>query len=47
MNIINYYKQFYSGTKNTEIIGLQNIIDSINKSPLTEFYSQKKPLMSI
>ena len=44
MNIINYYKQFYSGTKNTEIIGLQNIIDSINKSPLTEFYSQKETI---
>ena len=41
MNIINYYKQFFSGTKNTEIITLQNLIDSINKSPLSEFYSQK------
>ena len=41
MNIINYYKQFFSGTKNTDIITLQNLIDSINKSPLTEFYSQK------
>jgi len=42
INIINYYKQFFSGTKNTDIITLQNLIDSINKSPLTQFYSQKE-----
>ena len=42
LNIINYYKQFFSGTKNTEIISLQNLIESINKSPLTSFYDKKE-----
>ena len=41
MNIFNYYKKFFSKTKNTEITSLQNLIDSINKSPLTKFYSKK------
>jgi len=40
-NIINYYQQFFSGTKNKEIIYLQKIVDSIDNSPLTEFYSKK------
>jgi len=41
INLIDYYKQFFSESKNIEIASLQNLINVINKSPLTEFYSKK------
>jgi len=40
-NLNNYWKKFYSESKNNEITSLQNLIDIINNSSLIEFESKK------